>query len=176
MTLTITKRGLLAALAGTAALAALPALAQDAKPVTIGVITTLSTPAGYIGEDVRDAIQLAVDQEGGKLGGVPVKEYGTTDEAYADLAAGRLDAVAGSLPNLTYLVKNRPETFALFEPAQFGKPSYFAWVLRKGDETESFRKAIEDAMKKMTADGRVKAIQEKWLGAYTELPIEPTAN
>ena len=72
MSLTITKRGLLAALAGAAALAALPALAQDAKPVTIGVITTLSTPAGYIGEDVRDAIQLAVDQEGGKLGGVPV--------------------------------------------------------------------------------------------------------
>ena len=113
---------------------------------------------------------------GKELGGVTVKEYGTTDEAYADLAAGRLDAVAGSLPNLTYLVKNRPETFALFEPAQFGKPSYFAWVLRKGDETESFRKAIEDAMKKMTADGRVKAIQEKWLGAYTALPIEPTAN
>ncbi len=38
---------------------------------------------------------------GDKLGGVSVKEYGTTDEAYADLAAGRLDAVAGSLPNLT---------------------------------------------------------------------------
>ncbi len=53
---------------------------------------------------------------GAKLGDVTIKEYGTTDEAYADLAAGRLDAVAGSLPNLTYLVKNRPESFALFEP------------------------------------------------------------
>ena len=113
---------------------------------------------------------------GKELGGVTVKEYGTTDEAYADLAAGRLDAVAGSLPNLPYLVKNRPETFALFEPAQFGKPSYFAWVLRKGDDSETFRVAIEDAIKKMTEDGRVKAIQEKWLGSYTELPIEPVAN
>ena len=84
--------------------------------------------------------------------------------------------MAGSLPNLTYLVKNRPETFALFEPAQFGKPSYFAWVLRKGDDSESLRKAIEDAIKKMTDDGRIKAIQEKWLGTATDLPLEPVAN
>ena len=109
---------------------------------------------------------------GATLGDVTIKEYGTTDEAYADLAAGRLDAVAGSLPNLTYLVKNRPETFALFEPAQFGEPKYFAWVLRKEADTESFAKAINDAMLKMTDDGRVKAIQEKWLGAATELPRE----
>ncbi len=113
-----------------------------------------------------------LDAYGKELGGVNVKEYGTTDEAYADLAAGRLDAVAGSLPNLTYLVKNRGETFALFEPASFGQPTYFAWVLRKEADTESFAKAINDAMLKMTDDGRVKAIQEKWLGSYTELPRE----
>ncbi len=113
---------------------------------------------------------------GESLGGVNVKEYGTTDEAYADLAAGRLDAVAGSLPNLTYLVKNRPETFALFEPAQFGEPTYFAWVLRKDADSDSFAQAINDALLKMTDDGRVQAIQEKWLGSYTELPREVPAN
>ena len=95
---------------------------------------------------------------GQSLGGVTIKEYGTTDEAYADLAAGRLDAVAGSLPNLTYLVKNRPETFALFEPAQFGEPKYFAWVLRKDEGSDGFTKAINEALLKMTDDGRVKAI------------------
>ncbi|OJU72259.1 MAG: amino acid ABC transporter [Rhizobiales bacterium 63-7] len=109
---------------------------------------------------------------GEKLGGVTVKEYGTTDEAYADLAAGRLDAVAGSLPNLTYLVKNRPESFALFTPSQFGAPTYFAWVLRKDADSASLVKAINDAVLKMTDDGRIKAIQEKWLGSYTELPRE----
>jgi len=108
---------------------------------------------------------------GETLGDVTVKEYGTTDEAYADLATGRLDAVAGSLPNLTYLVKTRPETFALFDPAQFGEPTYFAWALRKEEASESFAKAIEDAIAKMTEDGRVQAIQEKWLGSYTELPL-----
>ena len=113
---------------------------------------------------------------GEKLGGVNVKEYGTTDEAYADLVAGRLDAVAGSLPNLTYLVKNRPESFALFEPASFGDPTYFAWVLRKDEASEGFAAAINEALLKMTDDGRVKAIQEKWLGSYTELPREVPTN
>lgn len=42
-------------------------------PVKIGMITTLSTPGGYLGEDVRDAFRLAIDEEGGKLGGVPVQ-------------------------------------------------------------------------------------------------------
>ena len=106
------------------------------------------------------------------LGGVDVKEYGTTDEAYADLATGRLDAVAGSSPNLAYLVKQRGDAFALLEPSTFGEPTYFAWVLRKGEDSASFAQAINDAMLKMTDDGRVKAIQEKWLGSYTELPRE----
>lgn len=47
--------------------------AQAADPVKIGMVTTLSGPAGYLGEDMRDAFLLAVEQEGGKLGGVPVE-------------------------------------------------------------------------------------------------------
>jgi len=39
------------------------------EPVTIGMITTLSTGAGYLGEDVRDGFMLAVGEEGGRLGG-----------------------------------------------------------------------------------------------------------
>ena len=60
--------------------------------------------------------------------------------------------------------------------AKFGQPSYFGWVLRKDPETESFAKAINDAMLKMTDDGRIKAIQEKWMGSYTELPREVPVN
>ncbi len=44
-----------------------------AEPVKIGMITTLSTKAGYLGEDIRDGFKLAIDQEGGKLGGIPVE-------------------------------------------------------------------------------------------------------
>jgi branched-chain amino acid transport system substrate-binding protein len=44
-----------------------------AEPVKIGMITTLSTKAGYLGEDIRDGFQLAITQEGGTLGGVAVE-------------------------------------------------------------------------------------------------------
>jgi len=64
------KFGLALALA-VSALMATAAAAQ--QPVKIGFITTLSGPGGYIGADARDAMQLAIDMEGGKLGGVPVQ-------------------------------------------------------------------------------------------------------
>lgn len=43
------------------------------EPVKIGMVTTLSTKAGYLGEDVRDGFKLAIAQEEGMLGGVPVE-------------------------------------------------------------------------------------------------------
>jgi len=52
-------------------LAALPAMAV--QPVKIGMITTLSTKAGYLGEEIRDGFQLAIDMEKGRLGGIPVQ-------------------------------------------------------------------------------------------------------
>jgi len=50
---------------------AAPAMAQ--APVKIGFVTTLSGPGGYLGQDARDAFQLAIDMGGGKLGGTPVQ-------------------------------------------------------------------------------------------------------
>lgn len=48
---------------------AAPALAA----VKIGMITTLTTKAGYLGEDIRDGFLLAIEQGGGQLGGVDVE-------------------------------------------------------------------------------------------------------
>lgn len=56
-----------------ASLLALTSLPGFADPVKIGMITTLSGPPGYLGEQIRDGFMLAVDAEGGKLGGVPVE-------------------------------------------------------------------------------------------------------
>ncbi len=55
------------------ALAGSTAFAADPPPLKIGMITTLSTAGGYLGEDVRDGFQLAMDEEHGKLGGVPIQ-------------------------------------------------------------------------------------------------------
>lgn len=67
------RRAVLAAgLVVAASPLAKPAIAQGA-PLRIGVITTLSGPGGYLGADARDALQLAAEMDGGRLGGVPVQ-------------------------------------------------------------------------------------------------------
>jgi branched-chain amino acid transport system substrate-binding protein len=62
-------RGLLAA-TSLAALITTPGWADNLQ---IGMITTLSGPGGYLGEQIRDGFQLRIDMEGGSLGGVPVE-------------------------------------------------------------------------------------------------------
>ena len=48
-------------------------MAVAGEPVKIGMITTLSTKAGYLGEEIRDGFRLAVDLGQGRLGGIPVE-------------------------------------------------------------------------------------------------------
>ncbi len=47
--------------------------APASAAVKIGMITTLTTKAGYLGEDIRDGFKLAIEQGGGKLGNVDVE-------------------------------------------------------------------------------------------------------
>ncbi len=47
--------------------------AQAADSIKIGMITTLSTKAGYLGEDIRDGFKLAIEQGQGTLGSFPVE-------------------------------------------------------------------------------------------------------
>jgi branched-chain amino acid transport system substrate-binding protein len=68
--MTIDRRMLLGAAAALPL--ARPALAQ-AQPLKIGLITTLSGPGGYLGQDIRDAFALAIELDAGGLGGTPVQ-------------------------------------------------------------------------------------------------------
>ncbi|SFU16869.1 ABC transporter substrate-binding protein [Mesorhizobium sp. YR577] len=47
--------------------------AQAAEPIKIGFITTLTTPAAAIGNDMVDAVKLAVDHVGGTIAGHPIE-------------------------------------------------------------------------------------------------------
>ena len=105
---------------------------------------------------------------------VDIREYVNIDEALADLAAGRIQAVANSMPLMGYAAVERPETFALVTPP-FGAPKFFAWVAPKGDESATLVEAINAAILKMHEDGRLQAINEKWLGTAPELPTEMPA-
>ena len=53
------------------ALVAAPA--EAAEKVKIGFVTTLTTPAGVIGRDMVDAVNLAVEHIGGKMGALEVE-------------------------------------------------------------------------------------------------------
>ncbi len=100
---------------------------------------------------------------------VDIREYVNIDEALADLAAGRIQGVANSMPLMGYAAVQRPDVFELVMPP-FGEPKYFAWVARKGDDSASLIEAINAALMKMHEDGRLDAINEKWLGAAPDLP------
>ena len=54
--------------------------AQGADKVKIGFISTLSGPNASIGSDIRDAFNLAVKLNGGKLGGLPAEVLVSDDQ------------------------------------------------------------------------------------------------
>ena len=73
---TFVRRGFLAACLSATALAA---TAQPA-PIKIGFLATFSGPLGALGQDQYDAFMLAVEQRGGKLGGVAVQVLKEDDQ------------------------------------------------------------------------------------------------
>ncbi len=52
---------------------ALVSPAKAAERIKVGFISTLSGPSAAIGVDIRDAFQLAIKMNGGKLGGLPAE-------------------------------------------------------------------------------------------------------
>jgi polar amino acid transport system substrate-binding protein len=98
-----------------------------------------------------------------------VREYVSNNEAYADLAAGRIVAVGNSLPNIAYVASQRPDTFEVVQPP-FGTKSYFGYIGGKDADHAALMDAIDAAMAKIKADGRLAAIQKKWFGLSFDTP------
>lgn len=141
---------------------------------------TITKPEDIAGKTIgagKASAQLAQLQAYGKTLPQPVtaREYPGNNEAYADLAAGRIAGVANSLPNITYVASKQPEIFAVVTPA-FGEKSYFGYIGTKKPEDQALLDEVQAALVKIKADGRLKTIQEKWFGASfdtPELPPEP---
>lgn len=135
---------------------------------------TINKPEDIAGKKVgggKGTSQLAQVKEFGQSLPTPpdVREYVDSNQSYADLAAGRIDASVNSLPNLAFAAAQRKETFAVVLPP-FGKPSYFSWVGRLGDDDKSLVEAVNAALVKIQKDGRMATIQKKWFGVSQELP------
>jgi len=80
--------------------------AQAAKEVKVGFLSTLSGPSAAIGLDIRDAFTLFLQQNGGKLGGLPAEVVLADDQQNADtgkqlverlLKKDRVDFVTGTV-------------------------------------------------------------------------------
>jgi polar amino acid transport system substrate-binding protein len=103
-------------------------------------------------------------------------EYVGFNEAYADLAAGRIVAVGNSLPNIAFVAKQQPTKFEVVLPT-FGAKTYFGFMGRKDPDYASLMDAVDKAMLKIKADGRMAKIQEKWFGTTFDTPDSvPTPN
>lgn len=110
-------------------------------------------------------------RSGGKPGVKEIREYVAYDEAYADLAAGRLDAVAQSMPNLAPLVKTRGDTYALVLPA-FGPKTYFGWVGRNDTDSAALVKFFSDGIARAGTSGKMAELQKKWFGFTMDVPVD----
>jgi branched-chain amino acid transport system substrate-binding protein len=62
-----------------------------ADQVKIGLMTTLSGPAGSIGAEMRDGFNLRVKENGGKLGGLPAEVIVVDDQLKPDVGAQNVD-------------------------------------------------------------------------------------
>ncbi len=135
---------------------------------------TINKPEDIAGKKVgggKGTSQLAQVKEFGQTLPTPpdVREYVDSNQSYADLAAGRVDASVNSLPNLAFAAAQRKETFAVVLPP-FGKPSYFSWVGRPSDDDKSLIEAVNAALVTIQKDGRMATIQKKWFGVSQALP------
>jgi len=102
-------------------------------------------------------------------GKTQLREYVGNNEAYADLAAGRIVAVGNSLPNIAFVASQRPDTFEVVKPP-FGTKSYFGYIGRKDADYAGLDDAVQAAMLKIKADGRLAKIQKKWFGDSFDTP------
>ena len=136
--------------------------------------TSVMKPADIAGKTVgagKASSQLAQLQDYAKTmpSKVTVREYVGNNEAYADLAAGRLAAVANSLTNIAFVAKQRSDTFEVVDPP-FGPKSYFGYISPKDPDHAALADAVQAAMLKIKADGRLAALQKKWFGAAFDTP------
>jgi polar amino acid transport system substrate-binding protein len=136
--------------------------------------TSITKPADIAGKAVgvgKATAQLAQLQEYSATlpTKVNVREYVSFNDAYADLAAGRVVAVANSLPNIAFVAKQRNGAFEVVTPA-FGKKTYFGFIGTKDDDHKTLIDLIDNEIIAMKKDGRLAKAQEKWFGTAFDTP------
>jgi branched-chain amino acid transport system substrate-binding protein len=74
-----------------ALLAAPQAVAQKPDSIKIGFVTTFTGPAGAIGQDMRNSVEVALDHLGRKMAGIPVEVIYEDDQQKPEIGKQRVE-------------------------------------------------------------------------------------
>lgn len=128
---------------------------------------TVGSQTGSAQLEALQALAAELEAAGTPVAGI--RDYVDYTEAYADLATGRIDAVANSLPNLLEAERQRPDVFTVAE-GTFGPPKLFTWAARKDEASAPLAAFIDARLVELIEDGTLGALQEKWFGRDMNLP------
>ncbi|MFZ1923588.1 MAG: ABC transporter substrate-binding protein [Xanthobacteraceae bacterium] len=143
-------------------LLATPAMAADS--VKIGLVTTLSGPAGVIGKHMKDAADLALEMLGGKIGGLPAQIIYGDDQFRPDvgrqateemLKRDKVDFMTGFIWSNVLLASYQPiiQSGTIFVGANAGPheiagamcaPNYFSASWQNDQTPEAMGKYMND--------------------------------
>ena len=131
------------------------ALAAD--KIKVGMVTTLSTPAGALGVDARDGFNLALKHLGGKLGGLPAEILISDDQFNPETGKqivdrfekrDRVDFVTGIIYSNILLAAaptafeaKTPYVSANAGPSQYAGKSCSPWFVSPAWQNDAFHEA-----------------------------------
>lgn len=138
------------------------------KPEDI-VGKVVGSQAGSAQLQALERFSEKLEEETGE--GIASKEtYTDFNEAYSDLAAGRLDAVVQSLPNLLDVANKRPDVFEVVRPT-FGKKTYFTWAGRDTSDSRPLVEFFNKQIAELNESGKMTELQKKWFGGPMDVPV-----
>ncbi len=139
-----------------------PAFAAD--KVKIGFITTMSGPAGVVGKHHKDAADLALEELGGKIGGLPAEIIYADDQLKPDVGRQLADSMikrdkVNFMTGLTYsnimvaayppIVASKTPFIGLAGPSEIAgsmcSPYYYSVAWQNDQPAEAMGKYLADA-------------------------------
>jgi polar amino acid transport system substrate-binding protein len=128
----------------------------------------VGSQAGSAQLQALERLAAELEEKGEPISGI--QTYVDFGEAYADLGAGRIQAVVNSLPNLLEAVRQRPDVFEV--AGTFGPKVYFTWAGRRDEESASLNQFMDEQIRRLNEDGTLAELQRKWFGDVMELPSD----
>lgn len=116
---------------------------------------------------VDEVIRPELAKTGQDVGNVA--EYGAFAEAYQDLENKRVDIVVNNIVALSQLVKEKGDVYEV--GTQVGPTIYAGWTVSKNNP--QLLEFLNTELGKLKSSGKMKELQEKWLGVAFDLPDEP---